>query len=198
MSSANDDFAGTGALSANWNVNLGVCARVSGSAVASIAEADVMWNANSWSPDVIVGARHFDNNPPNVRYQLPARFTTGLLSTANGYTMQMRGDDTLKIVRFDAGAGTVLESVANASWATDDLFELRVVGTNLRMYKNGVALGSGATDATYSAAGLSGFILASTGDIINAWQCSDISGIRQRTSLAQLGTRAGTRVPSFL
>lgn len=75
-----------------------------------------------------------------------------------------------------SGTRTVIFSSTSPSWTTNDLLELEVEGTTLRVCKNGTPLGGSFTQTDSSlATGAVGVIAASTGFFGDSWEGGNLS-----------------------
>ena len=165
---AQDNFDGTGALSGNWTVVVGAASRVSGVLVGSSFPAGALYTtgmpatANQYVEAVI--ASFSTGIKPLVRCS-PVSF--------NGYDV-VAESGALHINRLDGGAETLIETAATGlTFAAGDRIGILVIGSFLRAYYNGVAQGTGVTDATYSAAETPGVTLAALGDTLDSWRALD-------------------------
>lgn len=179
MATAADDFAGTGALSASWTVATGTASRVAGVLTGSVWPWLGYWNATtlSASQDVRVTLTGVPANAVSV----VVRFTAGF----NGYTLLANSGGNLVIQRSDAGVPTTLETVSGFTFIAGDIPGLRAIASALRAVYNGVVQGTGATDATYSAAANAGVSIAASGDTVDNWVATDIVHVRSAAGARQ-------------
>jgi hypothetical protein len=157
-----------GALGSNWTIQLGSnMAIVSNEAKTTTLSTDqfAVWN----------GAGTFANNQyskikvtANVNAAIVAVRSTGSAGTTTCYWA--RKDGIHKFINGTGGYASV--SPGDITINIGDTLELRVTGTTLQRYVNGVAAGSSGTDASI-ASGKPGFGQYTTGA---ASQCDDWEG----------------------
>ena len=143
------------AHSANWTPVYNN-AEIQGNACAGTVLSDsniVGWNASTFGPDCEVYCTITDKTGNSWVY-LGIRLTTLVLATLDGYNAGvdfLAGTDQLEIYELLDGGGTLLDSVTLEITA-GDVFVFRAVGTDLRIYINGISQ-LDTTDATYGSAG---------------------------------------------
>jgi hypothetical protein len=163
-----DTFDGTGVLSGNWAVLAGAASRVSGVLVGS---------------SFPVGALYTTGMPATADQYVEvviASFSTGISPLVRCSPVSFNGYDVvaesgaLHINRVDGGVVTLIETAATGlTFAAGDRIGILVIGSFLRAYYNGVAQGTGVTDATYSAAETPGINLVASGDTVDSWRALD-------------------------
>ncbi len=174
-----DDFAGTGPLSGNWTLydflGYGSADIVRDTGVA-IENHDFLvggawWSADSFSPDqyakCVVGALDpFSPCGPVVRTDGPTGYRIRCVSGTGAVFVAFNGIT-------DIAVGNCLFTPSDG-----DLIELRVVGTTLSSYQNGV-LTATTTDATY-ATGAAGIYISrgnSGNPTIDDFEANNVGGV---------------------
>ena len=167
---ANEDFAGTGALASSWTVAMGSnIARDGGQCKTTTTSADqvAFYNAltfannqySKWKAIVGVGSG-----------------SPGIVCRANGsggtfgcYFANAAGIH--KFVNGSYGGQILADSI---TLNTDDVLEIRAIGSTISRYLNGVLAGS-VTDATH-ASGAPGILHYTTGSpcISDDWEGGDL------------------------
>ena len=151
MTTKTDSFTVTeNPLSTNWTTGAANGCRAAGSGAFATAVAVCVshWKtsdyafANDQSAEVtITNPANFDNQGCVVRWA----------STGGGVgykAMYYHSTSQVKIERWAAGANAAdLETIGSTTFSSGDKLKLEVTGTSLRAYKNGVAIGTGATNA---------------------------------------------------
>lgn len=152
MTTASDDFnrANESPVGAPWTSVIGGGANLSSNALTSTATTDRRsLYSGTWGNDHIAHV-NVGNLTSGVNY---AAVCVRLATTGGGrgyevYTDGVSGAGHTEIARWDAGAATVLASVAT-TFVNGDKLSLRIAGTTLTVYKNDVSVGT-TTDSTYS------------------------------------------------
>lgn len=152
---ATDTFDGTGALSANWTVDVGTFTRTSGVCYSTAStNALAYWNADSFAAaqygkGTISGLVSYDYIGVSTRCD----------GSSNGYTNYTK-DTTAFIVRVDTGSETTLDTDTGTPYSNGDVIGLQSDGSVHTGYNNGSPVTAfNATDSTYTTGspGLSGY-----------------------------------------
>lgn len=160
---ASDAFSGPNGdpLSGNWTTDTGGWQLSADSAQAITLNA---MNFARWVTDT-PGADQEASLELNGSYINAASGPcVRLTSSGNGYCLSASdfGGQDVSILRFDAFVNTSVGAAVFTSYTSGDVLRLRIVGSTLTPYKNGVA-GATASDGTYSAAGNGGMFAYSVG-----------------------------------
>lgn len=162
-----DDFnrANADPISGTWTTPIGLSGGAGAIEIVSNQVAgragDGMWDLTTYGPDLEAWFTMVDK-PGNGLGGIFAygRMST-LTNTANGYSVDFRvtgGTDTIRIIRYDAGSGTVLDSTGQTFNAGDGI-GLEIIGSTIKMYRRDTGVWGEVfsfVDATYSAAGYIG------------------------------------------
>lgn len=124
-----------------------------GGTVRNIYQANI---AGTWADDQ--AAEGIRTIAPNLAAAAPSvRVQSDGASSADGYAVGYNaGTTSTKLFRIDSGVYTELESVSGT--IADEVIRIEAIGTSIKMYKGGVLLGSGVTDATYQTGGTPGLV----------------------------------------
>lgn len=199
-----DDFnrADVGTLAGNWTTGGGT-----EGAMAIVGNAATTSNINA-----DCGSNYTAITLPNDQYSKAKLYVTGVSGPGDwGPGLKVRGStaartqyrlscnhaatNNITLAKFIAEAYTVLTGwPVTLAWTDGDTWELRVIGTTLRVFRNGVQVGSDVTDASITAGspGITYSSLASTASI-DDWE----GGAALPVTLLNAGTPVfGTTSPT--
>lgn len=153
MADATDDFnRANGGLGANWTTASGANAPAisSNAVIAPVngAENSAIWTADAFEDDQY---SQFVLRTGNVFQAALVRWQSGAYSGYLADSNVWGASGRAAIFRVDAGGFTqlALGSDGSAQWADGDTLKLEVIGTTIKVYRNGVEVLS-ATDANYT------------------------------------------------
>jgi hypothetical protein len=183
---ATDDFALTGALSANWtgnDNNSTTMSRSSGQAISDDATSDAAYRYSglSWPNDqysqVIFGpatAGLGSGYGASVRMDTAGTISSALHDTHYRLIGSSGGYERVKLV---GAAGTSLESSSATTFTSGDTLYHQIVGTQATFKKNGTTFGTPATDSAISsgASGIGHSSTSNSGDGIASWEGGDFA-----------------------
>lgn len=165
---ASDTFAGTGALSASWTNAVNSLTRVGGIAEVGTDGVDcyAFWNADTFNADqkssvVLGGTETAGSNWFGATVR--ASGTGASHQCYVVYTDGSTGAGHFELAKYVGGVYTVLANYGT-TLAIGDTLELRVAGTSLSVWKNGVQVGTSSTDSGIAsgAAGMYAFHTATS------------------------------------
>lgn len=142
---ASDDFnRANGALGADWasffgGITVSGNAALGGSLVSAARWTASTFAADHWSEATISGFAS-GTTYPGVAVRLDA--------SGNGYYIAIDSGNAY-VQRLTGGVEFSI-ATRSTSWANGDVMRLEVVGTTLKVFKNGTQVGTDVTDATYS------------------------------------------------
>jgi hypothetical protein len=155
-----DDYnRADGALGANY-AGIATAAIATNRVAGSGASNSFYWNAGDFGPDVEAEIELAAiPTAPADRIVLQIRHPIGVLNFYQA-TIDVLADGTwtVSIHRVDGGVETTLSSVNGAAWVAGDRLGIKMIGSDISVYRRPVGSGSGtlvlsATDATYAVAG---------------------------------------------
>lgn len=178
-----DDFAGTGALSANWTTAIGDPARSSGVMVSNIGTSVAYWSADSFNAD------HYSQCKLVQQYGGPVVRWSG----TSGYLCSLGAGGA--IYRVDAGSFTSIGSPSSDPSA-NDILKMEAVADDVKVYINGVIKATIA-QGTYDtgAGGVNAF--AGTTAQIDDWQGGNTGSASAVTQRAQFVRQAVNRAATY-
>lgn len=186
---ATDTFTGMNSdpLSGNWTTDNGAWNIWSGQANSTTADSLARWTADSFSSDHYAevtistsGGNH--SGGPVVR----GTSTTGYAVTYNS------AYDELDLARIDSittPTYVLLQNITGLSLSNNDALRLEVSGTTLKVYVEGMQVGTDETDATYSS-GSAGILNRATGVQLDNFEADDLAastGVPQDLLLLGVG-----------
>lgn len=170
---ATDDFAGTGALSANWAAALSTVTRSAGVAVSSAGNGSVFWNADSFNGDqysqVLQVAAYCG---PGVR-----------MAGTSGYIASVNNGDAA-IYRCDSGSFTLL-NIPFTGTSVGAVVKLTATGVFLDLLYDGVSQGVGISDGTYTSGAAGFMVFAGSPGQADNWEGGNIGGVVPRFLLVR-------------
>ncbi len=148
---ATEDFAGTGALSANWTAQTGDPRRTADEGEGGSVGAN---NSAFWNADVFNNDQYSKAIVRSIHYPAVTVRQLGTGSGRQGY--QFTASDAFGgIYRTDAGIDALIQSITTSPSSGDEI-KITVEGSTIRAWVNGVQVGTDQADATY-ASGSAGF-----------------------------------------
>jgi hypothetical protein len=184
MASASDDFNRAGpAIGANWTRPGASGFDISASTVAipqSIgSDCLAYYNATTFTDNQRVGVVFGGTSASGVGVGngLAARYSGGnyyrLVGCASGYELGVE----------NGGSFTSITSGSGTTFTAADLMELELVGSSLKMYKNGVQFGGNQTNSVLASGANAGLFYSSAGtssDTVNSWAAADVASSTAR------------------
>jgi hypothetical protein len=164
---ATDDFAGSGALSANWTAQLNSIARSSGVALGQTGAANstAFWNADAFAND------QYSQCVMTAAFSGIGVRMAGTGGGADGYFMVGVSSAPAALYRLDNGVFTFLQTVG--ATVNGDTLKLTIESTTLKAYINGVQTGTDQVDATY-ASGSAGILCFDTTGAVDNWEGGNV------------------------
>jgi hypothetical protein len=163
---ASYDFAGSGALSANFTAQEGTITRASGQGqCASDEDSSAFWNADAFDDDQY-SQFTWGVNAVNG-YAGPVVRASGTGGSSSNYLF-LYEIGIIRIYKCVGGSYSVVGDLGGSATA-NDIVRIEVEGTTIRGYINGVQRGSDQSDASH-ASGSAGFYIFSTATRIDDWE----------------------------
>lgn len=199
LASDNFDRANNTDLGSSWDVQTGEARHgiVSNTAQPSDIGNDCSENNNSvsWPDDQyskgklsMVGGSDGNGAGPGVAVRMSASARTYYRAVAN-----KASSNNIEVAKMVAGTYTSLAQRTQA-WTDEDVLELRVIGTTLRVFYNGTQLGGDITDSSI-ASGRAGIAYSSgsmTSASINDWEGGDFdAGATERHQTRHIMAHGG-------
>ena len=174
MTTASDNFdrANETPLASPWATGASVGVNLTSNQFKGSGNTDCtsLYNSGTWGNDQEAQITVGGGLASGTQY---IGVSVRLSTTGNGYTFTtdgVTGTGHSVIDRFDAGVTTEILAITMTATA-GDILKLRVVGTRLTAYKNGVAVGT-VTSATY-ASGFPGVSSFGANPIGDTWSATD-------------------------
>ncbi len=124
---------------------------------------------------------------------------TDIHTSGTYYWFWSDGTSDTALIEVTAGSGAVLDTANGTTFATGDVFKFEIIGSAMKVYKNGAAITwttSGTTTVTDAtiATGFPGVGLAIgdiAADLIDNWEGGDVGRVTKNTRSAPLGSNVG-------